>query len=155
MILDLRKNIENFEVIIAQGTDNSAEEHRQRIKLLEKRQIELREQEIAQWDEKIKGAMPPHVFDRLNKETLDKLEKVGQELSEAKNSTPEPIDIQAEKATFQDALNALLDPEAPAKEQNELVKRCYKQIDYNRERKTGHRSHGTPEPISMEFTRTR
>ena len=151
---ELRDGIANFDMLIKRGTDDSAKIHRQLIDRLEKRELELKELEIAQWDEKIKGQIPPHVFERLNKEVLEEMETVRQELCFARNSTPEPVDIEEKKEMFQEALDALLDPNSPVKKLNELLKRCFSRMDFDRKRKTGHRSRGIPEPISIEFTRT-
>ena len=150
----LQANIEKFKVLLAEGVDNSAEERKERIERLEKHELELQELEIAQWDEKLRGQMPPHVFERLNKETLDKLAKVRERLREERDSVPEPVTLETKLTDFQEALDALLNPEETVKKQNELLKRCIIRINYNRERKTGHRSHGTPEPLKNEYDLT-
>lgn len=153
VLSELRQAVADFEIQIEQGPDNSAETNRQTIKNLQKRELELREQEIAQWDEKIKGQIPPHVFERLNKKTLDDLENVRKKIRDAEKVVTEQIDIKARKATYQEAIDTLLDPDATVKRQNELVKRCLAKMVFNRERKNGHRSHGTPEPLDIKFTR--
>lgn len=150
----LAENIEDFEIRLEKGTDKSADIHRQMIERMEKRLHELHELEIAQWDEKTKGGMPAHVFERLNKKTLDEIEEVQAALCQAKNSIPEPIDLEAKVTTFRAALEALNDPDAPAKEKNKLLKACLERIDYHRERvgNFGHAKKGDEAPIEMHFT---
>lgn len=149
----LRSTIEDFEIRIEQGTDDSAEIHRQMVDRMEKRLHELKELEISQWDEKIKGKIPPHVFDRLNSQTLQEIEEVQQALCTARDSVPEPVNLQDKLVTFQAALDALLDPEAPAREKNMLLKECIERIDYHRDRvgKGGHAKRGEEAPMELEF----
>lgn len=154
----LRSAIDDFELRIEHGADDSAEIHRQMVARMEKRLHELRELEVKQWDEKIKGEIPPHIFDRLNRETLQEIEDVQQALCTAQGSMPEPIDLQDKLVTFQTALDALLDPDVPAKEKNELLKLCIARIDYSRERydrhahgKNGRFSKDGVGPIELDF----
>ena len=154
----LREAIADFEIRIDQGTDDSAEIHRQMVARLEKRLHELHELEIAQWDEKTKGGMPAHVFERLNGQTLKEIEETQQALCDARNSVPEPLDLRGKLTTFQAALDALEDPEAPAIEKNNLLKACIERIEYSRERlkkhapgKTGRFSTDSVGPIMLDF----
>ena len=153
VISELRSAIADFEIQIERGQDNSAEINQRTIKNLKKRELELREEEIAQWDEKIKGLIPQHVFERLNQTTLDELEKVRQRICDAEQSVTEQIDIKEKRATYQEAIDALLDPDATVKRQNELLKRCLVKMVFDRKRKTGHPSRATPEPLDIKFTR--
>lgn len=150
----LQSAIEDFEIRIEAGTDNSAEIHRQMVERLERRLAELRDLEKKQWDEKIKGDIPAHVFQSLNSETVAEIEEVQHALCEAKNSTPEPMDLQAKVTTFRAALEALQNPDAPVREKNRLLKACIERITYSREKYT---EVGTPKdmketPIHLDFT---
>lgn len=149
----LQSAIADYEVRIAKGTDDSVEIHRQMVVRLEKRLHELQELEIAQWDEKTKGGMPAHVFERLNSQTLREIEEVQDALCTAKNSIPEPIDLQEKLSTFYAALEALRDPEASAREQNNLLKACIERIEFHRERVNGgHKRRNDQEaPIELHF----
>lgn len=149
----LQATIADFEIRIEQGTDDSVEIHRQMIARLEKRLHELKELEVSQWDEKIKGKIPQHVFDRLNGETLQEIGEIQQALCTAKDAVPEPVDLQAKMTTFQAALDALLDPDAPAREKNDLLKECIERIDYHRDRigNFGHAKKGQEAPIELHF----
>ena len=153
IIAVLQDAVDDFEIRINAGEDDSAEIHRQMIVRMEKRLEELHELEIAQWDEKTKGGMPPHVFERLNKQTLQEIEEVQAALCTAKGAVPEPVDLQAKAATFQAALDALLDPESPPREQNKLLKECIERIDYHRDRVNGgHKRRNDQEsPILLDF----
>ena len=149
----LQNTIEDFETRIEHGVDDSIQIHQQMVERLEKRLVELQELEIAQWDEKTKGGMPAHVFERLNKQTLEEMETVRQELCTVKGSMPEPINLHERLITFQDALACLNDPEAPARKKNTLLKACIDRIDYSRERVNGgHKRRNDQEaPIHLHF----
>lgn len=133
--------IDDFEIRIKAGKDDSVEVHRSMVDRLERRRAELKKLEVQQWAEKMKHGMPEHVFKKLNGETVLELEEVEHALCEAKNSVPEPIDLKDKLTTFQAALDALQDPEAPVKEKNILLKACIERITYSREKYT---AVGTP-----------
>lgn len=150
----LEASIEDFEVRIEAGTDDSAKVHQQMIERMEKRLAELRKLEVQQWAEKMKNGMPEHVFKALNEPTVEEIEELEHAICEAKASVPEEIDLQERVVTFKAALEALQDPDAPVKEKNRLLKACIEKIVYSRERYT---KAGTPKgmvetPIHLEFT---
>lgn len=149
----LREGVEEFEVRVEQGTDNSAEIHRQLIQRLEKKLTDLQELEIKQWDEKTRGGMPDHVFHKLNAQTVAEIEDVQQALCEAKNAEPEQVDLQDKIVTFRAALQLLNDPDAPVKEVNKLLQQCIERIDYSRPKpqKLGGQG-GNPEPFKLDIT---
>ena len=149
----LQQAIVDFEIKIEAGEDNSAEIHRQTVDRLEKRLRELQELEIKQWDEKTKGGMPAHVFERLNGQTVAEIAEVQQALCTARDSMPEPINLQEKVTNFRAALEALRDPDAPAKEKNKLIKACVERITYSRERKgnNGHVRKGEEAPIHLDI----
>ena len=149
----LQEAVADFEIQIKNGTDNSAEIHRQAVDRLEKRLRELQELEIAQWDEKTKGGMPAHVFERLNAKTVAEIEEIQEALCTARDNMPEPINLQEKVTNFRAALEALQDPTVPAKEKNKLVKACVERITYSRERKgnNGHVRKGEETPIHLDI----
>lgn len=153
VIATLRSAVDDFEERIEAGTDDSAEVHRQMVERMEKRLEELRKLEVQQWAEKMKNKMPEHVFRALNDPTVAEIEEVEHDLCEARNAVPEPIDLQDKIVTFEAAIEALLDPEAPVKEKNQLLKKCIERITYSREKYT---EVGTPKgmtetPIRLHF----
>ena len=149
----LEAAVADFEIRIDNGTDTSAEVHRQAVEHLERRLRELQELEIAQWDEKTKGGMPAHVFERLNGQTVKEIEEVQQALCTARDSIPEPVNLQEKVANFKAALTALQDPDAPAREKNKLLKACIERITYSRHRvgNNGHPRKGEETPISLDI----
>jgi DNA invertase Pin-like site-specific DNA recombinase len=149
----LRATLDDFELRIEAGTDDSAEVHRQMVARLEKRLAELKKLEVQQWKEKMKNGMPEHVFKELNGPTVAEIEDIEHALCEAKNAVPEPLDLKAKVVTLQAALDALQDPDAPVKEKNRLLKACIDRITYSREKYT---EVGTPKgmtetPIHLDF----
>ena len=148
----LEDAIHDFEVKIEDNASDSVERHRQIVENLELRYAELEKKEVAQWDKYTQEDMPKHIFDQLNAKVLAEKEEVQQALCTAKGAVPEPIDYRVKKQTFQAALDALIDPEIPAKEKNLLLKECIERIDYNRAKKrSGNPRWGDPEPIELEF----
>lgn len=149
----LQSTIDDFEVRLEAGTDDSAEVHRQMVERLEKRLADLRKLETKQWHEKMKNGMPEHVFKELNGQTVAEIEEIEHALCEAKNAVPEPIDLSAKVITFKAALEALQDPDAPVKEVNRLLKACIERIDYKREKytKVGTPKGMTETPIHLDF----
>lgn len=149
----LRSAVEDFEARIVAGTDNSAEVHRQMVARMEKRLDDLRKREIQQWSEKMDKGMPEHVFKALNDPIVEEIEELEHALCEAKNAIPEPMDLKDKVVTFEAAINALLDPDAPVEEKNQLIKKCIEEITYSREKYT---EVGTPKgmvetPIRLHF----
>ncbi len=130
----LRESIEDFRVLSKKKDDGRQELHRQNIERMHKRLLELKELEIKQWDEKIKGKIPDAIFDRLNESVLIEIADTEQAIKTAKSSMPVPIDYKEREVTFTAALKALQDSNAPASEKNELLKACIERITYRRER---------------------
>lgn len=149
----LRESIVDFEIRIESGEEGRIDEHERLIARLEKRISELKALEIAQWSEKTKGEMPDHVFRELNRQTLADIETVQVALDRARESMPEPVNLQERVTTFQAALAVLQDPDAPIKEKNQLLKACIEKITYRRQRvgDFGHPKRGDETPIYMDF----
>lgn len=148
----LKDAIADFELKVKQESTDTMEIHRQAVQRLEKRLAELEALEVAQWEKYTLDAMPKHVFDLLNKKVLDEKAEVQEALCVAKDSIPEPIDYEAKRALFSEALELLQDPDAPALQQNLLLKQCIDRIIYRRQKKkfNGNRRWGDPEPMQLE-----
>lgn len=149
----LQSSLDEFEVRVEAGVDDSAEIHRQMIERMEKRLDELRKQEVQQWKEKMKNGMPEHVFKELNEPLVAEIEDIEHALCEAKDATPEPIHLSEKIVTLKAALGALQDPAAPVKEKNMLLKTCIERITYSREPvgNFGHPKRGEETPIHLDF----
>lgn len=147
----MREAIEDFELQIKTNGSDTAVLHQQLIERQERRLEELNKLEIAQWDEKIRGVIPQHVFDEINGRLLAERAEVQQALCAMRDSTPDPVDYAKKKALFADALATLLDPEAPVKTKNMMLKQCIDRIEYSRRKKEGgNRRWGTPEPLELD-----
>ena len=150
---ELKKCVDEFQARIEQGVDNSAEIHRQTLARLEKKLEQLREMEVKQWDEKMRGGMPDHVFERLNAQTVAEIEDITQAICIAKDSTPVHVDLHEKIITFENAIALLDDPESPVELQNKILKLCVERIVYRRPKLTGYAGkRGNTEPFSLEFT---
>lgn len=146
----LETNIEDFDIRIERKEDDGVKRHAEKVARLEKRLEDLKALELRQWDEKTKGGMPGHIFAKLNEQTVKDIEDVSQALEVARHSAPQFIDYQERVTTFRAAVDLLRDPDAPAKEQNRLLKLCIEQITYSRPHiKTGP---GQKAPFHLDVT---
>jgi hypothetical protein len=150
----LREAIDDFEIRIEAGTDNSADVHRQLVERLERRLAELQTLEVKQWETYTLEGMPKHIFDQLNAKVLAEKEEVQHALATAKDAHPEPVDFEAKATTFRAALEMLEDPNAPAKELNMLLKACIERMEYRRPRSDiqKHKRWATGAPIELDVT---
>jgi len=134
----LQSCIDDFEIRIQNNEGDSAKLHSRLIKNLEKRKEELEAKELAQWEAQAhpdpSKRMPEHIFQQLNEKLLKEKEEVRQALCKAYESMPEPVNYEEKKKTFQDALDALNNPDVSAQTANNLLKQCIDRIEYTRER---------------------
>ena len=134
----LQQCINDFEVRIKNDDGNSAKLHASLIKRLESKREELDKKEIAQWEAQAdpdpSKRMPDHVFKILNEKLLKEKEEVRQALCKAYESMPDPVDYEEKKKRFQDALDALGNPDEPIARQNKLLKGCIERMNYKREK---------------------
>ena len=134
----LKQCISDFEMRIQNNDGDSVKLHMSLIKRLEAKREELDKKELAQWEAQADPdparRMPDHIFQKLNEKLLREKEEVRQALCKAYESMPEPVDYEEQKRRFEDALAALLDPDASAQRKNTLLKACIERIDYKREK---------------------
>ena len=133
----MRQCIEDFEIRIKNDQGDSIKLHEKLLKSLEKKMQELEAKELAQWEAQSNPdpsqRMPAHIFKMLNEKLLKEMDEVKEAMCNARKSMPDPIDYEEKRARFQDALDALLDPEVDAQQKNRLLKACIDRIEYNRE----------------------
>lgn len=148
----LSEAIEDFEIRVEKGTDNSVEVHRQLVARLERRLSDLETLEESQWEKYTLEGMPKNIFEKLNEKVLTEKAEVQQALCTAKDSIPEPIDFEEKITTFRLALELLNSPDAPIKEVNMLLKSCIERITYSRPKTHGkHARWGTDSPIELDI----
>lgn len=148
----LQEAIEDFQVRTVDAASDRVEQHRQMIARLEQRLETLEKLEVSYWEKYALESMPKAVFDTLNEKLLKEREEVQQALYDAKESMPEPVDFEAKRVMFSEALATLQDPDAPALQKNILLKQCIERIDFSRKQKDeAHRRYGEPEPMELDF----
>lgn len=134
----LKQCIEDFEVRIKENTEDSMKMHEKLLKSLEKRMQELEAKELAQWEQQSHPdpaqRMPAEIFKKLNEKLLKDKEEVKEAMCNARKSMPNPVDYNEKLNRFQNALDALLDPDKSAEEKNRLLKACIERIEYKREK---------------------
>lgn len=147
----LNNAIRDFDLKIAECSNDSVLVQQELVSQLEHRLDELNKRELAQWDKYTQEGMPRHIFEALNAKVLQEKEAVQQALQNAKETIPEPVDYARKRATFVAALESLEDSSASVREQNQLLKQCISRISYNRVRpeRTNNRW-GPYTPITLE-----
>lgn len=134
----LKQCIADFEIRIKNNDGDSLKLHANLIKRLESKREELDKKEIAQWEAQADPdpakRMPEHVFKILNEKLLKEKEEVRLALCKAYESMPDPVDYAERLHRFQEALEALHDPDKSAQEKNRLLKACIDRITYKRDK---------------------
>ena len=130
----LKDCIEDFQVRIENNQDDSFKLHKDLVDRLEKKLKELEEKEIKQWEDQYNPdvAMPQEIFKKLNQKLLAEKEEVQKSLAKAKGSMPKQVDYREEMRKFEDALDALEDPDVDAKLKNQFLKDIIDKIEYER-----------------------
>lgn len=134
----LKQCIEEFEIRLTNDTGNSAKLHSQLIKNLEKQMEDIKARELSQWEQQShpdpSQRMPAEIFKQLNERLLKEKEEVQEALCKAYASMPEPVDYEEKIVKFNDALEALKNPDVDAEKKNILLKACIERIEYSREK---------------------
>lgn len=130
----IRDCIEDFQLRVKNNQDDSFKLHKSLVDRLEKKLKELEAKEVKQWEDQYNPdiAMPPEIFKKLNQKLLVEKEEVQKALAKAKGSMPKQIDYKEEMLKFEDALDALEDPEVDAKLKNQYLKNIIDKIEYER-----------------------
>lgn len=126
--------IEDFQLRIKNNQDDSFKLHKDLVEQLEKKIKELEDKEIRQWEDQYNPevAMPQEIFKKLNQKLLSEKEEIQKALAKAKDSMPKQVDYKEEMLKFEDALDALEDPDVDAKIKNQYLKNIIYKIEYER-----------------------
>jgi hypothetical protein len=130
----IRDCIEDFQLRIESNRDDSFKLHKDLVERLEKKLKELEDKEIRQWEDQYNPevAMPQEIFKKLNQKLLTEKEEIQKALTKAKGSMPRQVDYKEEMLKFEDALDALEDPDVDAKIKNQYLKNIIDKIEYER-----------------------
>ena len=77
------------------------------------------------------GVYTPAEFKERKAVWADRIARMTSELEELQKHKPEEVNYNEKAIKFTEVLNALQDPETPAKVQNELLKDILQRIDYS------------------------
>lgn len=126
--------IEDFQLRIKNNQDDSFKLHKILVDQLEKKLKALEEKEVKQWEAQYDPdiAMPQEIFKKLNQKLLIEKEEIQKALSKAKGSMPKQVNYREEMLKFEDALDALEDPDVDAKAKNQFLKNIIDRIEYER-----------------------
>ena len=130
----IRDCIRDFQLRIKNNQDDSFKLHKDLVDRLERKLKELEEKEVKQWEDQYNPevAMPQEIFKKLNQKLLSEKEEVQKALAKAKGSMPKQVDYKEEMLKFEDALDALEDPNVDAKLKNQYLKNIIDKIEYER-----------------------
>ena len=131
----LRDKIAEFEVEIEKGNNNANQFHEKLIASLEKKLADINSKELSLWEAQLdtENKMPAHIFQALTDKLVKEREETETALTKAREAISTPIDYERKRATFQKALDALLDDEVSVAEKNHLLKACIDRIEYHRD----------------------
>lgn len=152
----LREKIAEFEMEIQKGNNGTDQFHEKLIKSLEKKLADINARELSLWesqvDPEIGNRMPPHVFQALTDKLVKEREEAESALEKAREAISTPITYEKKRATFQNALDTLLDDEKSVAEKNLLLKSCINRITYHRDplERAGNRKFTAP-PIDLDI----
>ena len=153
----LKECIEDFEIRLKESNGDSVKMHAKLIKSLEKKMKELQVKELVQWEQQSHPdpdqRMPAHIFKMLNEKLTKEKEEVHQALCKAYESMPEPVDYEEKIRTFQQALDALQDPNCDPQEANKLLKKCIDRITYHRDKPERTKHEGKRKRITVNGKR--
>jgi DNA invertase Pin-like site-specific DNA recombinase len=126
--------IRDFQLRIKNNKDDSFKLHKDLVERLERKLKELEAKEIRQWEDQYdpEVAMPAEIFKKLNQKLLAEKEEIQKALAKAKDSIPKQVDYKEELLKFEDALDALEDPDVDAKLKNQYLKNIIDRIEYER-----------------------
>ena len=148
----LRQTIADMDLLIQQGPSEQEQIQKQLVDQLEKRLLDLEEQEYSVWDKYTQEGMPRHIFEKLKAKIAHQRQETQQALDAARQAAPTESDYTQHRQTLHAALELLQDPDASVRETNLLLKKCIKRITYNRQKKDSpSRRFGTPSPISLDI----
>ena len=128
----LQHCIDDFEIRIKDNNEDTVKFHKALVKRLEDKLADLDRKELAYWEKYAEEGMPKNIFDDLNKKLLKDREEIQEALCNARDAVPDVIDYEEKLHRFQDALDALKDPDVKPALKNKLLKACIERIDYNR-----------------------
>ena len=111
------------------GDGSSIELQKKMLKTLEKELATLKAQEETQYELLETKKYTQEVFDKRNKIVREKMEKVSEQITEAKKSLPNAIDYKERIATLKEAIESMKNPSIPVKEKNRLLKSIIERID--------------------------
>lgn len=128
----LKQCIEDFQIHIENNNDAILENHRSLIKHLENKIEELNNKEISLWEKYSEENMPKEIFNKLIQKVNNEKDSVKESLENARRNAPDPTNYEEKISRFQEALDALKDPNVSVEHKNTLLKACIERIDYRR-----------------------
>lgn len=133
----LKEAIANFEAESKLGNQAKAIQYQENlIKSLEKKLADINAKELSLWEAQVNpdlaNRMPNHIFQAITDKLVKDRTDTEIALEKARKEARKPIDYEKKRVTFQAALDALLDEEATAEEQNKLLKECIEGMTYSR-----------------------
>ena len=131
----LRRRIAQYEVEAKGGNEEQIQAQERLLESLEKRLSDIESRELSLWESQLDSEtrMPPNVVRVLTAKIEKEREEAEKALEKARKEMVKPIDYEKKIATFQMALDALLDDKVSVAEKNFYLKACIDRITYHRD----------------------
>ena len=122
VIEHLKKNIDDFTMLISNEDYTSYEKHREYISLLEKKLAEAEEKEISIWEKYSEEGMPKNIFEKLRSKYENEKESLEVALAKAYNEAPQKTNYQEVIFSLHEAIDMLQNDSATPEMQNKVLK---------------------------------
>ena len=123
-------HLPELEAKLKSGEGESSTIQKQLIDRLEKQMMDLKKQEVKQYDLLETGIYSNEVFLERNTALREKITLCFKQLEEAKKNQPQAIDYEKKIITLKEAIDIIDDDAATIEQKNRLLKAIIKKIDY-------------------------
>ena len=128
----LQAHIDDFEFKLTNaGRAEEIEKHREEVSILTKELEKANAKRRRLFDDYEEGVYTPEEFKERKAVWADRIERMSADLAHLHKIKPQEVDYTEKLEKFTAVLNALQNPESPAKATNDLVKEIIERIDYS------------------------
>ena len=128
----LKAYIADFEFkVTSAGRDEEIERHASEVAMIKKELDKANAKRRKLFDDYEEGVYTPAEFKERKAVWADRIENLHDELERLKANQPNEVDYAEKAFKFKEALDAIQNPETPAKTVNHLLKEIIERIDYS------------------------
>jgi DNA invertase Pin-like site-specific DNA recombinase len=126
----MKNKIKSFDILIENNDMDNAERYQIIITDLENKLQKLFEKDARQKDALDDGIYSKHEYISRNSLVQEEIRKVKYAIEHTRENMPQMIDYKKEKATYEDTLMTIQDPNVSAEKKNTMLKKCISKIVY-------------------------